>query len=115
MSQIPSNVRDFLDSITVPGAFGAVSGFKVMAALRRKLFEMSGVNGYAELSQAELDEVATGCKPEVNAALSDEDIDFLANKFAVAFFELTKSFEQAGFHDPKTMATKMMQSFTLKF
>jgi len=115
MTQIPHPVSNFLATITVPGAFAQATGFKVMAAVRLKLAELAQLPGNPLLNADELDDAATGCRPQINAPLTEQDIDYLATQLATAYFELTRSFEQAGFGNPTRMANKIMQSFTLTF
>lgn len=115
MSQIPLPVTSFLASITAPGAFAQATGFKVMAAVRLKLAELAQLPDNPLLNADELDDAATGCRPQINALLSEQDIDYLATQLATAYFELARSFETAGFGNPTRMANKVMQSFTLQF
>ncbi len=115
MSQIPSFIQQFIESMTQPGALSNATGFKVMAATRQRLAELQGTNGNVTLTADELDDTASGCQPEINRELTADDIAYLADKLAQFFFEMARGFEQAGFADGKRMAIKLVQKFTLKF
>ncbi len=109
-THIPPFVLSLLTQLGDAEKLATASGLRLQGALRAQLAEHD-----KSLTEQELDDLASGCDFTIAAVLTDQELEFLAQRFVQMYQGMVLAYSQQGFHDPRRAAQQAFKKVSLKF